>query len=373
VRGKRARHALVCAALTLAVLGVAAACGGRGARPAPSTPIAVAPPPAAGAMPAPDASSAAVPHLAAGDHWRDVPLDGRTRRYLVHVPAALDTTRPVPVVLAFHGGATNAKSMREFSGLDATADARGFLAVYPEGTGRLPRLLTFNAGNCCGYAREQGVDDVAFVRAVLDDLATLQVIDARRVYATGMSNGAMLAHRVGAELADRIAAIAPVAGPLGIDLAAVPPARAVPVMHVHGTADAFAPYAGGQGRGLTDTNFLSVDETVAAWRRVDGCPETPAIEVLPDADGDGQRVTRTTWGPGRDGAEVVLVSIEGGGHTWPGHASRLELLGAVSHDLDVNNAMWEFFERHPLPGAAAMSAAAAEQEREQPAAAAETR
>lgn len=290
--------------------------------------------------------------LSPGDHWRQLRVDGRDRRYLVYVPPALasvSASTPVPVVLAFHGGATNAESMRRFCGLDETAERHRFIVVYAEGTGRLPRLLTWNAGDCCGYAMDQGVDDVAYTRALLDDLAGAHPIDGRRVYATGMSNGGMMCYRLAAELSDRIAAIAPVAGPLGLDPASVKPARPVSVLAVHGTADEFAPFAGGQGKGLTDTQFRSAEEGLATWVALDGCPPTPTTIALPDTERDGMRSTRTTWGPGRQGSEVALIRVEGGGHTWPGHAPRLEMLGPVTTDFDVNTVMWEFFERHPMP------------------------
>src|SRR5581483_1221143 len=138
-----------------------------------------------------------------------------------------------PVVLAFHGGGSNAMQMADFCGLNAKADGAGFIVAYPEGSGRLARDHTWNGGNCCGYAMEQKVDDVGFVRVLLDDLAWRARIDTKRVYATGMSNGAVMAYRLASELADRIAAIAPVAGPMGT--ATCKPSRPVSVMHFHGT------------------------------------------------------------------------------------------------------------------------------------------
>jgi polyhydroxybutyrate depolymerase len=140
-----------------------------------------------------------------------------------------------------------------------------------------------------------------------------------------------------------------VGGPLGLDPAAVRPARAVPVLHIHGTADRFAPFAGGPGEGLSQTDFRSVDESVATWVALDGCPREARTIALPDTESDGMQSTRTSWGPGRDDSEVVLVTVEGGGHTWPGVRSRLELLGPSTLDFSANELMWEFFERHPMP------------------------
>lgn len=129
--------------------------------------------------------------LTPGDHTRSIEVDNRTRTYLVHVPP--NPKKPTPVVPAFHGGGSNAQQMVRFCGLNEIADKHGFIVVYPSGSGRLKNALTWNGGNCCGYAVKQKVDDVAFTRAVLDDLEKVVKVDAKRVYATGMSNGAIIA------------------------------------------------------------------------------------------------------------------------------------------------------------------------------------
>lgn len=289
--------------------------------------------------------------LPAGTHTRELTVDGRLRSYLVHVPPQAVSGTPLPVVVAFHGGGSNGRAMQRYSALHETAESEGFLAVFPNGTGRLGSVLTWNAGSCCGYAERQGVDDVAFTAAVLDDLAAATPVDRRRVYATGMSNGAMMAYRAACALSHRIAAIAPVAG--GLQLVACEPARPVPVLHIHGTADEFAAYGGGRGpKSVSGVHFTSVDDTVKRWISIDGCPKVPAAkEQLPDLTDDGTRVTRTVWGPGKDGAEVVLLTIDGGGHTWPGAVSRARTvaLGTISYDVAANDAMWAFFRRHPMP------------------------
>ena len=127
--------------------------------------------------------------LSPGTHRRTIDMGGRERSYLLHVPPSYESGRPLSLVLAFHGGATDAAFMARFCGLNEKADQAGFAVVYPNGTGETSRLLTWNAGNCCGYARRHNIDDVGFVRAILDELLTTRSIDERRVYATGMSNG----------------------------------------------------------------------------------------------------------------------------------------------------------------------------------------
>ncbi len=288
--------------------------------------------------------------LGPGDHMRTVQVGDRERSYLIHVPPSDHLNRPMPVVLAFHGGGGNPASMARLSGLNAKSDEAGFLVVYPAGTGRFPnRLLTFNGGNCCGYAMNNDVDEVAFVRVLLDDLSTVAHVDADRVYATGFSNGAVVTYYLASKLSDRIAAIAPIGGLMGTETCE--PTRPVPVIHFHGTDDEFAPFEGGRGRTLggrpRPTVLYSVDHSIRNWVAANGCDEQPQVTGIPDQAGDGTRIVRKTYGGGRDGAEVVLVIIEGGGHTWPGQQP-FQFLGTSTQNISANDMMWEFFQKHPL-------------------------
>lgn len=285
-------------------------------------------------------------HLIPGDSSRTLKVDGSERSYLVHVPPQYVKDTPTPVVLAFHGGGANARNMIAFSGLNKKADQSGFIVVYPEGSGRLERMLTFNAGNCCGQAAARNVDDVAIVRHILDDLEGIANVDRKRVFATGMSNGAMMAYRLASEMSDRIAAIAPVSGPMGTKDCR--PGRAVSVLHFHGDADEFAPFSGGKGRGPSGTEFYSVDHSISAWVDANGCNKSPRVTQLPDREKDGTTVKQLRYESGKDGAEVVLVIIEGGGHTWPGNEPRMQSLGVSTRDISANDMMWEFFQQHPM-------------------------
>lgn len=278
---------------------------------------------------------------------RTVNVAGRERSYRVHLPIGYSSAGPTPLLLAFHGGRSNAEQMASFSGLSHKADQAKFVVVYPNGTGNSATALTWNGGNCCGYAMENNVDDVAFVRALLDDLEQAVPIDRKRVYAAGMSNGAVLTYRLASELAERIAAIAAVAGPMGTPSCA--PSRPVPVMHFHGTADEFAPFQGGKGpKSLADIDFFSVPHSIAAWVKANGCAAGPTVAELPDLAGDGTKVTIRTHGQGKDGAEVVLVEIAGAGHTWPGQQPRVPALGKSTHNISANDMLWEFFQKHPM-------------------------
>lgn len=282
--------------------------------------------------------------LGPGDQSRTLEIDGLKRSYLLHVPPNYDAAKPLPVVLIFHGAGMNATLMRGFSGLNGKADEAGFLAVYPNGTGAGP-FLTFNSGGVQWGLVTKQPDDVAFVSRLLDDLAMVVSVDSNRVFATGMSNGGMMCYRLAAELSERIAAIAPVAGAMAMTEAK--PKRPVPVLHFHGTDDRMVPFAGPDQRVPMLLTFKSVDDTVATWVKLNGCRETPLVEELPHTVDDGTKVTRKTYRSDA-GAEVVLVTVTGGGHTWPGRQPPFGLIGRSTHDISATDMIWDFFVRHPL-------------------------
>lgn len=280
--------------------------------------------------------------LASGDHRRTVEVQGRTREYLVHVPAGHEPAVPTAVVVALHPFAATADRMRWMCGLDRVADREGFVVVYPEGTGP-PVLRNWNDGAMKGKL----ADDVGFVARVLDDLAGVMAVDPRRVYATGMSNGGMMCYRLASELSDRIAAIAPVAGTQAFETIAAK--RPVPVLHFHGTADGLVPFGGSEAGARGLMRFLSVEETVRAWAAFDGCPAEAEEQPVTDAAGDGITVRRRRFGPGREKAEVILYEIVGGGHTWPGGPDLARFLGPTCRDIDAAELIWAFFAEHPMP------------------------
>ena len=277
-----------------------------------------------------------------GDHVRPLKIGDASRSYLVHVPPKYDAKHPTPIVLVLHGAGTNGLITASFTGMNKKADEAGFIAVYPNGTGLAGLMLTWNAG---GF-RGNKADDVAYIAKVLDDLATVANVDPKRVYVTGMSNGGMMCYRLAAELSDRIAAIAPVAGTMAIDT--YNPKRPVPVMHFHGAADKIVPFAGPSERASKFLGFKSVEDTIKICLKANGCPDKPKTVKLPDKAGDGTTITKKTYGSGKDGAEVVLFVIEGGGHTWPGQQPPVDFIGKSTKNISANDLIWEFFEKHPM-------------------------
>jgi polyhydroxybutyrate depolymerase len=290
-----------------------------------------------------------------GDYTFKVTHGDRARSYILHVPRDA-VTSPWPVVINFHGAGSSAAGQQAYSRMDAVADREGFLVVYPNGTGGIAdRLLSWNAGPCCGYAARQQVDDVGFVRALVDDLETHAQIDRARIYATGLSNGAMMAYRLAADAPDLVAAIAPVAGALALQ---IEPKRAIPILHIHSVDDTRALYNGGLGPPYPFTNIRvphpSVEPLLLRWAEHNGCPTQASME--PPIHGHGgssaHTATRIAYSPCRDGVEVVLWKLTGAGHVWPGAApdylgkvlgSQSKVLGSATDVIDANEQMWQFF------------------------------
>ncbi len=304
--------------------------------------------------------------LEPGDHAFSIDYGGISRKYLVHVPPQATSGQPLPIVLNFHGGGGNAAGAEKYSMMDPVADRGGFIAVYPDGTGGiLGRLHTWNAGRCCGHAMQHNIDDAGFVIALLDDLRSKTPVDQRRVYATGLSNGAMMSYRLAAERQDRIAAIAPIAGAGYIDPR--PSSRAMPVMHIHSLDDPRALYHGGIGPAFPLTSVrtahVDVEQMLGKWIAHDKCSGEPkilpAIKGEPGSPEDGVTATKYVWASCADGSEVVLWKLTGSGHVWPGGVRDFYpgLLGRGTAIIDANQEMWEFFKRFSLPAEAAKSGA----------------
>jgi polyhydroxybutyrate depolymerase len=256
----------------------------------------------------------------------------RDRTYQLHLPADYDVARPWPVVLVFHGRGNSGERTEEFSEL-STLPA---IVAYPNGVvgqGDGER----QAWQGAPYSAP-GVDDIAFTSDVLDRLEADLCVDERRVYATGKSNGAGFTGILACRAADRITAIAPVAGAFyGTGEPPCLPSRAVPVIEFHGTADATIPYGGDAGRGLPAIVDWSAD-----WAERNGCHAGPHEQrVEPD-------VAVSRWTGCAHGTEVRHVAVEGGGHTWPG-ADSYSGGGHTTRTIEAHEVAWEFLSRHRLP------------------------
>jgi len=277
-----------------------------------------------------------------GDYKRSLTHDGRERSYLLHIPPAYRSGKPLPLVIMLHGGGGNAENAARMTGLSSKADKEGFIVVYPNGTGQLKSgLLTWNAGHCCGYAFEKKVDDVGFIKTLIERLQRQFDIDSKRIYATGMSNGAMMAYQLGCKLSDMIAAIALIAGSFGVENCQ--PEFPLSVIIFHGTADEHVLYEGSKSKKSLDKRERvdrPVSYAVSFWVKHNDC------STIPQRQGKGNIIQETYTGF-RDGVEVVLYTIKGGGHAWPGRKKGRFEGDESTQEISATYLMRDFFIWHP--------------------------
>lgn len=287
-----------------------------------------------------------------GDADYYVGWQGVTRHYMVHTPVGGAHGRTLPVVLVLHGASGNGAGIVRQGHWAELADADGFLVVAPDAETadlqRAPRFYTnptaWNDGSGRGPWASRDVDDVGFIGHVLDDVARRYAIDRTRIYVTGFSSGASMAWRLGVEMADRVAAIAPVSGYLWLD----PPslARPVPALVIGGTADPLNPLGGGEAPLLWGGTAIKppVLSSPTKWARLLRCKATPPQNVK--ERGLDIRVYSGC------AAELWVELVDGLGHRWPGGVDPLpdKLVGASSSRLDATREIWDFFARHTLGG-----------------------
>ena len=250
--------------------------------------------------------------------------DGLDRTYLF-TPAAEDDAA---LVVMLHGGGDTAVDARRDYLWEDIAMSEDFAVVYPDGIGG-----SWNAGGCCDPAAEDGVDDVAFLTALVSELLATQPINPARVYVTGFSNGGLMAYRLACET-DLFAAIAPVGATL---VSACDDPAPVSVLSIHGGGDKVVPLSGQIPQGTSYVNGMAIEELGAFWRTVDGCAE-PATDTIGDVT--------TTSAECPDGRAVDLITVAGAGHQWPGSLVLVSGNDATSDAIDATATIWSFFDRH---------------------------
>lgn len=268
--------------------------------------------------------------------------EGRERGFYLYTPASYDAQQPAPLLLALHGGGGSGRRMNKLTGgLNTLADREGFVVVYPDGLDKY-----WNDGRAVNRSSTSSVDDVGFLTALVDHLASQYAIDLKRVYVVGISNGGMMALRLACECPERFAAVALVASAMPEELAAVcVPALPMPMLLISGTQDPLVPWQGGEIKVLAQSRgrVLSVPDTMRFWVRHNQCSPMPTITQEPNA-----RVRREVYGQCQARSKVVLYAVEGGGHTWPGGWQYLPALivGRTNRDVNANQIVWQFFEQH---------------------------
>ena len=290
-----------------------------------------------------------------GDHTFALEVDGLKRTYIVHVPPGNDSGTPLPLVIMLHGEGGTAKAAMWETGWAEKADQAGFLAVFPNALPpdpsrpgnfiKNPQL--WNDGSDRFFPGQKGPDDVRFIAALLDEISARLAVDKGRIFVTGFSNGASMCFLVGEKLSNRIAVIAPVAGACWLEPSGLE--RPVPMLYITGNADPLNLIEGGVPKLATGASDKiraktkpPVRDSILKWAKALGCPVTPAS--MAEANG----VRTETYGPGRNGTEVLFITVNGLGHTWAGGRSLLpeSMVGKTSDRLKATDTIWDFFKKH---------------------------
>jgi polyhydroxybutyrate depolymerase len=272
---------------------------------------------------APRACSPSQTPLTAGDHTTTLQHGGRSRKYTLHVPSGVTGAEPLAVVFDLHGAGGTGLQQKQMSGWGAVADRDGFLTVFPDGLDGYWNV----DDKCCGTAGAEKIDDVGFIRAIVDQLSAETCIDPRRIYVSGFSNGGGLTHRIGCDAADVIAAIAPV----DTDLRTLPcnAARSISMMEFRGLADTLEPYEGGVvGNGPGQYTSPGAQGSLKLWADLNQCTGTPTT-----IDEYCESYTEC-----EDGVETDLCSLPNAGH------------GSYRNSLnfDIAAVAWKMFQRQPM-------------------------
>ncbi|GAA3951682.1 extracellular catalytic domain type 1 short-chain-length polyhydroxyalkanoate depolymerase [Hymenobacter algoricola] len=260
---------------------------------------------------------------------------GLRRDYRLYVPAAYSAATRVPLLFNLHGYGSSNLEQENYGDFRPIADTANFLVVHPNGT-------VDGAGNRAWntFAPPGGIDDVAFLSALIDSLRLTYNIDPDRIYSTGMSNGGFMSYELAGRLSGRVAAVASVTGSIvQSHLNTFAPQHPVPVLQIHGTADNTVPYNG-------NSLFLPVPTVLSYWVQFNGCAPTPQVTQVPDVNTtDGSTAERSVWRGGRNGSVVEHYRIIGGGHTWPGSAFTI---GVTNRDINASREVWRFLRPYRL-------------------------
>jgi polyhydroxybutyrate depolymerase len=269
-------------------------------------------------------------------------IDGRTRTYTLNLPPNYYESSDFSLVIAMHGGGGNARQFESTSRLTEKANAAKFIVVYPEGvqSSGILKARTWNAGGCCDYARDNNVNDVKFINELITKLTHSYKIDPKKVYATGHSNGGMLAYRLACELPDKIAAIAP-NGCTMVAASPCTPSRPVPVLHMHSSLDSKVPYTGGTG--VSDAYYPSLDSVMNVWALNNLCNSASKIV------NENSSFKLTQWNDCSSNVKIHYYLTYDGGHGWPGGLPGGPFSDTPSSAINANDLLWEFFQHYQLP------------------------
>jgi polyhydroxybutyrate depolymerase len=267
----------------------------------------------------PDPAAACAP----GTYDEQILSAGQVRQYRLHIPASYQPGTPVPLVFGFHGAGSTGPGFEATSGFSAVADQAGFIAVYPQGLG----------SDISNWDTLPNSSEVPFIRDLLDSLEARCSIDPQRVFAAGHSRGGGMVNRLACELSDRIAAIGPVSGDYE-NWEQCSPTRPVAVVALHGTLDPVIPYNGFGLPGALRESYTRIGTPIPTWAA--GWAERNSCSSTHSTTYEEGLLSSRNWADCQAGADVLLYTITGGTHEWPG-------------TFDAARVMWEFFAQHPAP------------------------
>ncbi len=274
--------------------------------------------------------------------YKSIQVSEITRTYLVNLPPNYHKKKDFPLVIALHGAGCDAYQFEHDYHFSSFANKNQFAVVYPEGvqSDGILGFRTWNAGTCCDYAMQNNIDDVEFIRELINQMVSTYKIDSKRIFVTGMSNGGMMSYRLACELSDKIAAIAVVSGTM-FTSAPCNLSRPIPILHIHSTLDTKVPPRGGVG--IAGYYYAPVDSVLNVWALLDGCDSFPQIIE------DNQGYTLTEWSNCENNIVIQYYLTKDGGHSWPGGEKIWALADEPSKAIDANEVIWNFFQQYELP------------------------
>ena len=275
--------------------------------------------------------------------FEKINIDGATRTYILYLPTDYSAVKNNSLVIALHGKGGTGLGMERLSGFESIAEKEKFIVVYPNGIDR-----SWNDGRNT-KAHEAGINDVAFIKNLIDEIIIKYNVDKHKVYVAGMSNGAFMSMKLACELSGKITAIAAVAGTMDTASASIcRPALPLSVILIQGTSDPLVPFEGGELKSKAAGIILSHKEAIKHWVKINNCTSSPVSISLPDAANDGTTITKTTYKNESNNTEVISIIVANGGHTWPGGYAYLpeRWIGITSRNMNASEEIWNFFKKH---------------------------
>lgn len=293
--------------------------------------------------PAPDTQKDGEAQISkAGDYSLSFEHNGVTRMYRLHVPIKYNPQNSMPLLLALHGGGGDMsyQANDKYYKLISKSEEAGFIVAFPNGYSHFKsgKFATWNAGKCCGDARDKQVDDVGFIKELVSRVVSQLNVDKNKIFTTGMSNGAMMSYRLACEMSDTFKGIAAVAGT--DNTINCSPKNPISILHIHAKNDDHVLFNGGSGKGVKDktkiTEYSSVPNTVLKWVDFNGCNKTPK-RVL-----ETEGAYCDLYAPCKNNTKVKLCVTETGAHSWPG-GEKVRGSESNSKAISANDIMWDFF------------------------------